>query len=254
MQVLGEQSVISNGRHLMGAEALQETKIAEIPAETLKPLYEKSPATFKLFVRGLLEESKQARIQLRTMRMETDKSPCPQMQIPRIFTLAHLLPRHIGKKDSAKPDEIQVSWMAIKQYANRFFGEPPVRLRSLMDLLKKIGKATFEVKVNEEEEEELTGLTITGVQALEDFAEFYQYHLFKGQHSEAIYVDPLALKIAKGPGGVQRRRAGKSQGCGERRLQRGHQSVQNEISSRSQYDAFGFDGAQGAIYATQVHQ
>lgn len=197
-QILGEQSVISNAKQLCGAEALQETKVVELSVESIKNLYEKIPANFKLFVRGLLEEAKQARILMRTNRMENDKSPCPQMVIPRIFTLVHLIPRHIGKKDPADSTKVTVAWMAFKQYANRFFGEPPVRLRSLMDLLLKLKIAEFKVRTNEEGEEELTDLSISNLQHLEDFAEFYQYHLFKGQKSEAIYVDPLALRVIKG--------------------------------------------------------
>ncbi len=80
--------------------------------DQLKVLYEKSPANYKLFVRGLIEESKQARIALRAMRMEADKSPCPQMQIPRVFTLVHILPRHIGKKDPNDPNKVTVAWQA----------------------------------------------------------------------------------------------------------------------------------------------
>jgi hypothetical protein len=196
-QILGEQAVISNGRHLCGAEAMQETKVVEMSVDQLKPLYEKAPANFKLFIRGLLEEAKQARITMRTARMENDKSPCPQMAIPRIFTLTHLLSRHIGKRDPANPDIVTVSWTSLKTSATRFFNEPTQRLRQLMDLLLKLKVATFEVKTSEEGEEELQNLTLTKLQSLEDFAEFYQYHLFKGQKAEAIYVDTLALKAAK---------------------------------------------------------
>lgn len=197
-QVLGEQSMISTGKQLCGAEALQETKVVELSVDALKALYEKSPANFKLFVRGLLEEAKQARILMRTTRMESDRSPCPQMQIPRVFTLSHLLPRHIGKKDALDPNKITVAWLAFKQYANRFFGEPPIRLRHMMDLLLKLKLASFTVRITEEEEEELADLTFSNVQVFEDFAEFYQYHLFKGGRSESIYVDQLALKVIRG--------------------------------------------------------
>lgn len=197
-QILGEQSVISNAKQLCGAEALQETKVVEMSVDGIKALYEKSPANFKLFVRGLLEEAKQARIAMRTNRMENDKSPCPQMAIPRVFTLTHIIPRHIGKRDPNDPNKVTVAWMAFKNYANRNFGEPPTRLRSLMDLLLKLKIAEFQVRTNEEGEEELTDLHISSLQQMEDFAEFYQYHLFKGGKSEAIYVDATALKVVKG--------------------------------------------------------
>src|SRR6185437_13704210 len=40
-------------------------------------------------------------------------------------------------------------------------------------------------------------IKLSNIQLYEDFAEFYQYHLFKGSKAEAIYVDPLALKVSK---------------------------------------------------------
>lgn len=199
-QILGEQSVITNARNPFCAEAVQGTRLAEMPTDQIKALYEKLPANLKLFVRALIEETKQARHAIRSLRLETDKSPCPQMAVPRIFTLVHLIPRHIGKADVNDPQAVTLSWLTFKNYANRFFGESPVRLRSLMDLLKKLHLATFHLKMvgkEGEEEEELTDLTIFKLQELENFAEFYQYHFFKGGRSEAIYVDPNAMKAAR---------------------------------------------------------
>lgn len=197
-QVLGEQGLITTAKHNFGVEAQQQSSVFEIPIDTVKSFFEKLPPTPRMFVRGLIEESKQARLAMRTLKLEGDKSPMPQMAIPRLFTLLHLLPRHVGKPDPKDPKNLVVSWMSLKQSAIRFFGESPSRLRSLMDLLLKLKIATFEVKVGEEGEENLEKLTITDIQRLEDFAEFYQYHLFKGQRAEAIFVDSSALKIAKG--------------------------------------------------------
>jgi hypothetical protein len=108
-----------------------------------------------------------------------------------------LIARHIGKKNPSKPDEIIVAWNALKLYANRFFGEAPQRLRTLMDLLAKLKYAELKIVKTEEGEEDVGDITLNRVQVFEDFAEFYQYHLFKGSRAEAIFVDPLALKVAR---------------------------------------------------------
>jgi hypothetical protein len=196
-QVLGEQALITTGKHICGAEALQGTTLVELQADTLKSFFEKLPAGPRVLVRGLLEESKQARNLQRSQALEADKSPMPQMGIPRLFTLLHLIPRHVGKKEAANPDQSALLWSSLKTYAVRFFGESPQRLRSSLDLLKKLNCATFDVKLSEEEDEDLENLKISHLQQIEDFAEFYQFHLFKGPKAEMIYVDPLALRVAK---------------------------------------------------------
>jgi CRP-like cAMP-binding protein len=196
-QVLGEQALITTGRHQITAEAAQETKITEIPLDQLKGLYERAPTNLKLFIRSLVEEAKHARVTMRNQRLESDKSPLPQLAIPRIFTLAHLIPRHIGKSASSDPAKTVVSWMSFKQFAIRFFGESPLRLRQMMDLFQKLKLVTFKVKATDDGEEDLVDLTFEDLQKIEDFAEFYQFHLFKGQRAEAIYFDPIAYRLAK---------------------------------------------------------
>jgi hypothetical protein len=138
------------------------------------------------------------RKQTKMSKMETEKTPCPQGVIHKIFTEIHLIARHIGKKNPDKPDEIVVAWNALKLYASRFFGESPQRLRSLMDLLLKLKLCELTMGRSEDGEgEEIVDIKFLRVQLFEDFAEFFQYHLFKGSKAEAIFVDPLALKVAK---------------------------------------------------------
>jgi len=197
-QVVGEGGLFSSGKAAFTAEALQETKLLEVPLDLMKQQYEKSPPGVKLMVKSLVEDLRQARQQQKKDKMETEKSPCPQGVIHKLFTELHLIARHIGKKDPAQPDVITLSWGAFKLYASRFFGESPPRLRSLMDLLAKLKFAELKInKPEDSEEEELSEIKLSQVQIYEDFAEFYQYHLFKGSRAEAIYVDPLALKVAK---------------------------------------------------------
>lgn len=196
-QALGESGLFSNSRHQFTAEALQDCKYLEVPLDMMKQQFEKSPPGVKLLMKSLADDVKQARQMMKMNKMENEKAPCPQPTIHRIFTLLHLISRHIGKRTEGNPNEIVVSWSAFKLYANRFFGESPQRLRHLMDLMAKLKLAELTMTKTEEGEEELGDVRLLNVQVCEDFAEFYQYHLFKGSRAEAIYVDPLALKVAK---------------------------------------------------------
>jgi hypothetical protein len=141
-----------------------------------------------------VEEIRNVLQQLKLSRMDGEKTPCPQGAIHRIFTVLHLVARHIGKPEES---HIKLSWSSFKLYTTRFFGESPQRMRSLMDLLAKLKLAELEIGKNDEGEEELQNVRLHEIQLYEDFAEFFQYHLFKGSRAEAIYVDPLALKVAK---------------------------------------------------------
>ncbi len=211
-QIFGEQALFSSGKHAFAAQALQEAKVMEVPVEIMKQQFEKAPPGIKLLVKSLVDETKVSRQATKTLKLETEKSPCPQGLIHKLFTEVHLIARHIGKRgkpavalkpgESAPPyepgpNEFTVSWNAMKMYATRFFGESPQRLRNTMDLMAKLKFAELKIGKSDEGEETLNDVHFFDVQLCEDFAEFYQYHLFKGSRAEAIYVDPLALKVAK---------------------------------------------------------
>jgi hypothetical protein len=197
MQLAGEQALNSNAKQAFTAEAMQETKILEIPAEVLKLQIEKSTPGIKLLVKSLVEETRQTRQLLRTVKSESEKSPCPQISIPRIFSLLNLVARHTGRPSEMEKTRVEVDWSILKLYTARLFAESPQRMRSLLDLLAKLGQVTLTVSKNEDGEEELTKVLVHNIQFIEDFAEFYQYNLYKGGKSEIIYVDPLAHKVAK---------------------------------------------------------
>jgi hypothetical protein len=211
-QVFGEQALFSTGKQAFTAQALQEAKVMEVPVDLMKQQFEKAMPGVKLLVKSLVDETRVARQNTKTLKLETEKSPLPQGHIHKLFTEVHLIARHIGKRGKPAetlkpgqqpepyepgPHEFTVAWNAMKLYATRFFGESPQRLRHMMDLMAKLKFADLKIGKSDEGEETLLDVHFFDVQLCEDFAEFYQYHLFKGSRAEAIYVDPLALKVAK---------------------------------------------------------
>lgn len=196
-QILGEQGLFSAARHMFTAEATQEVRLLEVPLETMKEQLKSATPGVKLLMKSMVDEAKVVRNMLRSLKMETDKAPCPQPAIPRIFSILNLVARHTGKPNKEKPGEIEVDWAILKINTTRMFAESPVRMRSLLDLLKKLGYAELTFIKTEEGDEELNKAIIFDIQAIEDFAEFYQYNLYKGGYSEVIHVDKLALKAAK---------------------------------------------------------
>jgi hypothetical protein len=196
-QVLGEQALFTNARHMFTGEAAQEVKVMEVPLEAMKAQVASAPPGVKVFMKSMVDESKSIRQQLRSLKMETDKAPCPLPAIPRIFSILNLVSRHTGKQNPEKKGEYTVSWSTLKLYTTRMFAESPNRMRGLLDLMKKLNYADLQFIKGEEGAEELSNAVVFDIQAIEDFAEFYQYNLYKGSHSEVIHVDTLALKVAK---------------------------------------------------------
>lgn len=196
-QLVGEQSIFGTAKHQFTAEAMQETKVMEVPVELMKNQFSGCSGGIKLLIKSLVEESKQSRTMLRSLKMETDKSPCPQVSIPRIFSMLNLVARHTGVKAESNDKDITLDWSVLKLYVARMFAESQQRMRSLLDLLMKLGYADLTIETDEDGEEELTKIRIYNIQLVEDFSEFYQYNLYKGTRAEIIYLDTLAFKVGK---------------------------------------------------------
>lgn len=211
-QILGEQSIFTNSRQPFNAEAQQECQIMEVPVDLIKNQFGSAPPGVKLIMKSLVDEVRQARQTLRSVKMSQDSSPCPQVSIPRIFCILNLVTRHTGKvlepvadnsptpegeapKEVTKP-RYKVDFGTIKLYTSRMFAESPQRMKYLVDLLQKLGYLDAHYMKNDEGDEELDHVVIKDLQAIEDFSEFYQYNLYKGGKSEVIYVDMLAFKVA----------------------------------------------------------
>jgi hypothetical protein len=193
-QILGEQALFSNARHTFTAEAEATCQVMEVPVPLMKTQMDNSSPGMKLLTRSLVEGLKQTRTQIRSMKMEQDNSPCPQIIIPKLFSIINLVARHIGK-DNEKGRTV-VPWGSLKIFTNRMFLESHQRMTTCLELLTKLGYAEMHFKKNDDGEDELHELEFKGLQVIEDFCEFYQYNLYKGGKAEIIYVDKLALQVA----------------------------------------------------------
>lgn len=196
-QVLGEQALLAPARALMSAEAAMETKLLEMPLEAMKTQFGASTVGMKLMMKSLIDDMRGAHTTIRSFKMEQDKSPCPQVFIAKLFCMLNLVARHTGQAVPEKPNERIVDWNTLKLYVSRMFLDSPQRMRSLLDILLKLKYTDLKIEKNEDDEEELTRIHLFNVQLVEDFAEFYQYNLYKGGRAEVLYPDALAHRVAK---------------------------------------------------------
>ncbi|MCB0363076.1 MAG: hypothetical protein KDD35_10155, partial [Bdellovibrionales bacterium] len=183
-------------RHILSAEALGPTKVMEVPVEVFKAQVDSAHPGVKLLVKSMVEETKTNRQTIRSLKMEKDNSPCPQFSIPTLFCLLGLVARHSGHPSEEEPTKVKLDWTVLKIFTTRMFKESLIRMQSVVELLVKLGKAEIHWEKNEDDIDEIVSLTLFDVALIEDFAEFYQYNIYKPGKSEVIYVDALAIKAA----------------------------------------------------------
>jgi len=194
--VLGESSYLSKGKHSYSVMALAPTKLLEVPTEFLVQQIEKSPSAIKLFVKSIIEVLKLTRQKLKSSKMENEEIALPQLLIPKMFSMLALIAKHLGKWSEEKK-EFEVSWQALKTYTTRMFLESPQRVQLCLELLKKLGYVEITMSRDENEEEIFDKVLFREVGIIEEFADFYQFHLYKPGRSEIIYIDEMAFKIVK---------------------------------------------------------
>lgn len=199
-QILGEQSLFQAGKYTYAAEAMQESQIVEWSMDYIKTYMESLNTQMQKVVKAMADEIKNSRFHLRNSKMENDKMPCPPASIPKLCVILQFIAQN-SKSTQLAPagsvnQNVKIDWGTLKLYTTRFFTESVPRIRAFCEVLKKLGYAELHfVKV--EGEEELGSVELFNMKLIEDFAEFYQYQLYRGQKSEQIEVEALPLKCVK---------------------------------------------------------
>ena len=187
--VFADQVVLGTSQYNYAAMALQETKVVEIPLEGFKQQYEALHQIYKSFIKTMAEKLKWSLNEVKTAKLEKNPMPCSEEAIPKVFgTIFHVV-NHKGLKEN---NSAKVDWMTLRQYSQRIFGESLKRLEQATQVLVKLKLADYIYGKNPEDPEskdEIQGIVIKDLVALESFFEFYQYYYYKGGKSELIKFD-----------------------------------------------------------------
>lgn len=193
-QTFGEQGLYAPARSPYTIKAAQNSAVLEMPIKIVKPRFEAADTLIKILLKGSASLLNEAKNSIKSLKLETDNSPCPEKIVPRVFGIIALLTQHFGKTVDG---ESQISWMSLRLYGNRMFLESVDRLRSALDLLAKLGLVTFVYGKDDEGTEVLETIKISRLQGILDFADFYQFHYYKPGTNEVIHVDRAALELTK---------------------------------------------------------
>lgn len=199
-QILGEQVLLGQNTFNTSAVATAETKILEVPLDTLKQVYETSPQMIKVLVKSLAERLRLSSNDVRSSKLEKDSSPCPEDQVAKTFAAIFFTASHKADK-SSHPGRAVMDWNFFKQYAQRVMGESPKRIEQATNILVKMQLALYEMGKNPdnpEGPEEIQKVHFLDLSVVESFFEFYQYYYFKGGKTDFLKIDELCYQILIG--------------------------------------------------------
>lgn len=195
-QVLGETALLGTPQHATSAIATTETTVVELPIDTVKQQYEGAPPLMKMLIKSLLERLKLAINDVKSSKVSSDSSPCPEEFVPQIYGAMFFAANHKGEKQ--KDGSVEVEWNMLKNYCQRIFGQSPKRLEQAVAILVKLKLATFQMgKLPEDPDgpEVLTGVTFSNLAIVEGFYEFYQYYYYKPGKNELIKYDEFTAQM-----------------------------------------------------------
>jgi cAMP-binding proteins - catabolite gene activator and regulatory subunit of cAMP-dependent protein kinases len=197
--ILGDQVILGTNTHPTSAVATTETKVLEVPVETLKQAYEAAPQMLKVVIKSLADRLRLAVNDVRSARMEKDSSPCPEDQVAKAFAAVFHTANHKGDRSMA--GRIIVDWTMMKQYGQRVMGESPKRIEQVINILVKKKLALYQMGKspdNPDGPDEIQKVHFLDLNLIESFFEFYQYYYFKGGRPELLKVDDFCQQLLDG--------------------------------------------------------
>lgn len=196
-QVLGETALLGQAQHLTAAIATSETKVIEVPVDLLKQQYEGAPPVMKMLIKSLIERLKQAVAEVKSTKVATDSTPCPDEFVPQIYGALFFAARHKGEKED-KGIGLIVDWGMLRSYVQRVMGQSIKRMEQAVNILVKLKLASYEMgKLPEDPDgpDVILKVKFNDIGVLEAFFEFYQYYLYKPGKGDIIKYDDFCAQM-----------------------------------------------------------
>jgi hypothetical protein len=197
-QIVGDHALWGAATHPHSAVAMGEVKAVELPVEGVKGQLETSSQLQKFLTKSFCDKMKLLMRDLQSVRLSADNTPCPPDQTAKIFGALFHTARTKG--ESLKEGGIKVSWLAMKQYAQRVFGESPKRLEMTTNVFVKLGAAKYTLGKpddNPDGPDEILSVTFSDLPLVEQFFEFYQFYYFKGGKQDLLKTDERVMGMAQ---------------------------------------------------------
>lgn len=195
-QVIGDHALTGLSSHPHTAIAVTEVRILELPLEAVKAQVEGASQILKVMAKSLADRAKLLHNELKSIRLERDSQACPPDQLAKILATVFHVARTKGKVE--KDGSTHVSWILMKQYAQRLFLESPKRLEAAITVFVKLNQASFVMQKNEEEPdqpEEIGTVIFKDLNLIEWVFEHWQYYYFKGGKTDILKTDEKVMQV-----------------------------------------------------------
>lgn len=195
-QVIGDHALSGQATHPHSAVATAETKILELPLEAVRSQIDAGSQVLKMLTKSFADRTKLLHNELKSIRMERDSQACPPDQTAKVFGTVFHVANHKGLKE--KDGSTRVSWLLMRQYAQRVFLESPKRMESAVSIFVKLGLAKFEIQKNEEDPEapdEIGAVLFRDLAFVEWVFEHWQYYYFKGGKTDFLKTDEKVMQV-----------------------------------------------------------
>lgn len=196
-QVMGESALIGQGQHQTSAIATTETKTVEIAVDALKTQFEGAPPVMKMLIKSLIERLRQAINEVKSTKVATDSTPCPDEFVPQIYAAMYFTAKHKGEK-AEKSNDIIVDWGMLRSYCQRVLGQSLKRLEQACNVLVKLKLAHYEMgKLPEDPEgpDVIVKIHFHSLDVIEAFFEFFQYYLYKPGKGDILKYDDFCAQM-----------------------------------------------------------
>jgi hypothetical protein len=151
----------------------------------------------KLLFKTTFEREKLVLQELKSNKGGADLSPCPVEIVSKLFGAVYHSTRYKGV---AKETTVTIGWDVLRQYAQRVFLEPPIRLENACNILVKLGVASYSKVADETDPDaprKIGSVIFSDLAFVESFFEYYAHHYFKGSNSSVLKVDDRCTKFVK---------------------------------------------------------
>lgn len=188
--ILGESVLFGQNTHTTSAIATSETKLLEVPVDAVKQNLEGGAPILKVMSKSFADRLKLALNEIKSSKLSTDSSPCPDDQVPQIFSAIYYTLLQKGVKN--KSSETVISGPFLKQYAQKVFGQSPKRIEQACNIFVKQKMANYLIgkpPENPEGPDEVLEITFKDIATIEGFFEFYQYYYYKPGKGDYLKID-----------------------------------------------------------------
>lgn len=187
--IVGDQALQGLPSHQIAALCTSDVKAIEFGVDLLKQQLASSPQAIQMIMKSAADRMRALVQEVRSVRLERDTVPIPEDQVSRALGALFHAAVYRGKKEG---EDLVVQWLALKQHAQRIFGESPKRLEQSASVLAKLKFASFvrgKDETDPEAGEVVVGLRIHDLAALESTVDFYQHYYFKGGRTDILKIE-----------------------------------------------------------------